>query len=213
MRNYVSSREISVQPHTAQREKKAICFEATMSAEELAVAILAGLNGPSEVPKSPEKTLSEDHIKKAAAKATTTPRGINVKPTAKSSTAEGKSTPAKATVRKKRAPKIKHVFPVEPRTIQTIDKPREYINHSYRDFSSVPAEIGYEGPNKIQDMNFSQKVHHMLSQDEYKKWISWLPHGRAFKVHVPVSLRSRTSRFAKHRHIDPYSDQIQRPSA
>ena len=156
-----------------------------MSAEDIAVAILAGLNGPS---KDPQKTSSEGLSKKAVAKATKTDPGINVQPTVEPTTKGGtdKAASTKHTVRKKRAPKVKHVFPVEPRTIQTINKPREYMNHSYRDFSSVPAEIGYEAPTKIEDMSFSQKVHQILSQDEYKKWISWLPHGRAFKVHVPT---------------------------
>jgi hypothetical protein len=84
--------------------------------------------------------------------------------------------------------KENHTFPVEPRIIQVVKKPRTYINHSYRDFSSVPAEMNYETPENISNMTFAQKVHHILSQEEYKKWIGWLPHGRAFQILSPKGL-------------------------
>jgi hypothetical protein len=84
--------------------------------------------------------------------------------------------------------KENHTFPVEPRVIQVVKKPRTYINHSYRDFSSVPAEMNYKAPENISEMTFAQKVHHILSQEEYKKWIGWLPHGRAFQILVPKLL-------------------------
>jgi hypothetical protein len=84
--------------------------------------------------------------------------------------------------------KENHNFPAEPRIIQVVKKPRTYINHSYRDFSSVPAEMNYEAPEKISEMTFAQKVHHILSQEEYKKWIDWLPHGRAFQILSPKRL-------------------------
>ena len=60
------------------------------------------------------------------------------------------------------------------------------MNHSYRDFSQVPPQADYEHPTEIKNMTFSQKVHHILSEPAYAKWISWMPHGRAFKVHVPA---------------------------
>jgi hypothetical protein len=84
--------------------------------------------------------------------------------------------------------KENHTFPVEPRVIQLIKKPRTYINHSYRDFSSVPPEMNYVVPENISDMTFSQRMHHILSQEEYKKWIGWHPHGRAFQILVPKKL-------------------------
>jgi hypothetical protein len=84
--------------------------------------------------------------------------------------------------------KENHTFPVEPRVIQVVKKPRTYINHSYRDFSSVPAEMNYVVPENISDMTFSQRMYHILSQEEYKKWIGWLPHGRAFQILVPKLL-------------------------
>ena len=87
-----------------------------------------------------------------------------------------------------RKKKVAHKFPVEPRVIQVIKKPKSHANHSYRDFSSVPPEIDHVEPTNIQDMTFSQKVHHMLSQKEYQNWISWMPHGRSFKILVPKRL-------------------------
>jgi hypothetical protein len=78
------------------------------------------------------------------------------------------------------------VFPVEPRVIQIIKKPRTYVNHSYRDFSSVPpTNEGYAFPEHIWEMSFPEKVHHMLLQEEHKDMISWNPHGRSFTVLVP----------------------------
>jgi hypothetical protein len=82
----------------------------------------------------------------------------------------------------------KFQFPAEPRVIQIIHKPKTYMDHSYRDFSSVPPELDYVEPTSIQDMTFSQKVHHMLSHEEYSKWICWCPHGRAFRAIVPKRL-------------------------
>lgn len=89
------------------------------------------------------------------------------------------------------APTKEPEFPVKPATIQVVQTPRGTMNHSYRDFSKVPPQEGYEGPKSIDDMTFSQKVHHILSQEEYNNWISWLPHGRAFKIHVPVLFESQ----------------------
>jgi hypothetical protein len=78
-----------------------------------------------------------------------------------------------------------HIFPVEPRIIQVIKKPRTYVNHTYRDFSITPAEDGYEFPEHVWEMSFPEKVHHMLMKEEFKEFISWNPHGRSFSVHVP----------------------------
>jgi HSF-type DNA-binding len=62
------------------------------------------------------------------------------------------------------------------------------MNHSYRDFSKVPPEIGYEHPRRIEDMSFSEKVHDILSDPSYASYIGWCDHGRAFKILVPVRL-------------------------
>lgn len=77
-------------------------------------------------------------------------------------------------------------FPVKPTVIQIVSKGRGYMNHSYRDFSNVPVTVDYAPTDNIEDMSFAEKVHHMLSQEEHKQTMAWMPHGRAFKVNVPV---------------------------
>ena len=59
------------------------------------------------------------------------------------------------------------------------------MNHTYRDFSKVPPPPNYTPPTKIDDMTFAEKVHSILARPEFANAISWMPHGRAFKVHVP----------------------------
>ena len=92
----------------------------------------------------------------------------------------------KNNVNKRRGKYEEPAFLVKPVTIQVIKPPRGTMNHSYRDFSQVPPPKGYVQLTEIKDMTFSQKVHHILSNPENEKWISWMPHGRSFKVHVPV---------------------------
>lgn len=77
------------------------------------------------------------------------------------------------------------VFPVAPTLIQRLRRVKGVMNHSYRDFSQVPPPEGYVASTKIEDMTFPQKIHHMLSQAEYQDCITWLPHGRSFKVTNP----------------------------
>ena len=76
-------------------------------------------------------------------------------------------------------------YPVEPRIIAIVKKPRTIMNHSYRDFSEVPAELTYEKQTKIEDMSIAEKLHDILSIEAYSPFVSWMPHGRAFRVHVP----------------------------
>jgi hypothetical protein len=40
-------------------------------------------------------------------------------------------------------------------------------------------------------MTFAHKIHHILKQSEYDKCISWMPHGRSFRIIVPVELENR----------------------
>lgn len=105
-----------------------------------------------------------------------------------SSTKADKSKQMEGKIRKPRFKKIEHTYPVEPRIIQVIKKPKTFVDHTYHDFSQVPPEVGYVHPTKIEDMTFAQKVHHMLSDDTVSNWIHWLPHGRAFKIAVPKRL-------------------------
>lgn len=79
-------------------------------------------------------------------------------------------------------------YPVEPRMIQLIKRSKTYQNHTYRDFSEVPADLDYENPTRIEEMTFSEKVHDMLSSGEYANIIAWRPHGRAFSIIIAKSL-------------------------
>mmetsp|Transcript_377 Transcript_377/g.800 ORF Transcript_377/g.800 Transcript_377/m.800 type:complete len:309 (-) Transcript_377:2728-3654(-) len=99
--------------------------------------------------------------------------------------------PNKTNANKRRSKYEEPEFPVKPVTIQAIKPPRGTMNHSYRDFSQVPPHKNYVQPTEIKDMTFSQKVHHILSNPENEKWISWMPHGRSFKVHVPVMFETQ----------------------
>mmetsp|Transcript_5226 Transcript_5226/g.10746 ORF Transcript_5226/g.10746 Transcript_5226/m.10746 type:complete len:338 (+) Transcript_5226:95-1108(+) len=97
------------------------------------------------------------------------------------------ATPTKKQ-RKQRYRKIEYVFPVEPRAIQIVKKPKSYVDHTYRDFSIVPSDMKYSTPTKIEDMTFSEKVHDILSDEQYSQCIQWLPHGRGFKITIPKRL-------------------------
>jgi HSF-type DNA-binding len=96
----------------------------------------------------------------------------------------------------------------QPVMIQWIRRPKSYVNHSYLDYSRVgpvaPASESSDGgvvassrngnfqesKDAITDMNFVQKVHHMLCQCEYQHIIHWMDHGRAFRVEIPKRLES-----------------------
>ena len=77
-------------------------------------------------------------------------------------------------------------FPPESIHILTVPPRRGVTNHSYRDYSQVPPPPDNAGPIAITDMMFAQKVHHILSESSYETIVSWMPHGRAFKVHHPA---------------------------
>jgi hypothetical protein len=105
-------------------------------------------------------------------------------------TREPSSEPGERT-RVKRVKKSKekvHVFPVEPRDIQIIKRPKTYMDHSYRDFSAVPAALDHVEPTNIDEMTFAQKVHHILSQSMYLAYVAWVPHGRTFHILMPKRL-------------------------
>ena len=143
--------------------------------EDMVASVLASMNdSPSRSTGDSSKTMQASVATKAS---------VAKKPSPP-------SAPAGATQPKKKAHRHKevHSFPVEPRVIQIVQKPKTYANHTYRDFSSVPPKLDYEAPKSIEEMSFSQKVHDILSQDEYKDFIDWCPHGRAFRVLVPKCL-------------------------
>lgn len=70
--------------------------------------------------------------------------------------------------------------------IVVVNKPRTYVNHSYRDFSQVLDDsLQYSKKTKIEDMAFAEKMHHVLSKSELQSCIGWKPHGRAFRILIP----------------------------
>jgi len=148
-----------------------------MGEEDIAAATLAGLNKScSDVaPKPAEDTTSASLTK---------------------------TTVSDEIPKKKRGRKPKQAgpkFPVEPVVIQVVNRPKGYMNHSYRDFSKVPPEIEQEEEEqsnnnmdeetRIAGMTFAQKVHELVSlEGPSQNWIAWQVHGRAFKILVPKLL-------------------------
>jgi hypothetical protein len=172
-----------------------------MSAEDIAAAVLAGLNTDEE--KSVGELSNKDAAKdKLYANPTNS--------SAKKAKAKAPNLAEKKPFKKyNKAPKEEHKFPVTPRIVQIIKKPRTFVDHSYRDFSSVPSEIGHEEPTKIEDMTFAQKVHHILSQEEYSKWVSWTPHGRSFRIDVPVMFeRGVCEKYFQHKRYSSFLRQL-----
>lgn len=58
--------------------------------------------------------------------------------------------------------------------------PPRRVDHTYREYSKFPMN---ELPSGKKDNNFPAKVHRILSLPEYASIISWMPHGRAWKIH------------------------------
>jgi len=55
------------------------------------------------------------------------------------------------------------------------------VDHTYRDYSKYP--LSELPPVKKAPTNFPSKLHQILSDPEYSYIISWMPHGRAWKIH------------------------------
>ena len=81
----------------------------------------------------------------------------------------------------------------EPRVLQVVNKPRRFMNHTYKDWSEVRPDEGDCFPTAISEMTFAQKVYHILSQPKYSEWIGWMPHGRGFHIKVPLRFESEIS--------------------
>ena len=58
--------------------------------------------------------------------------------------------------------------------------PPRRIDHTYRDYSNFPTA---DLPVLKAPTNFPTKLHHILSDPDYQHVISWMPHGRAWKIH------------------------------
>lgn len=57
-----------------------------------------------------------------------------------------------------------------------------YVDHTYRDYSRYLEEGGQLAKHKKCQANFPAKLHKILSEQAHSHIITWLPHGRAFKV-------------------------------
>ena len=57
-----------------------------------------------------------------------------------------------------------------------------YADHTYRDFSTYIKEGKRVEKHKKSDRNFPARLHVILSNEQYSHIISWMPHGRAWKV-------------------------------
>ena len=58
--------------------------------------------------------------------------------------------------------------------------PPRRIDHTYRDYSNFPTA---DLPVLKAPTNFPTRLHHILSDPDYQHVISWMPHGRAWKIH------------------------------
>jgi hypothetical protein len=147
--------------------------------ESLVARYLVGLTtSPTAAPGNTKTDGEEEKEEKKM-------RSESGKRTSEPSSEKGENGKKKRVKKKK---EVEHVFPVEPRVIQVIKRPKTYMDHSYRDFSAVPADIDHVEPENIEDMNFAQKCHRILSQSEYNKCMAWAPHGRTFRIVLPKRL-------------------------
>ena len=60
-------------------------------------------------------------------------------------------------------------------------RPR-YTDHTYREYSTYIERGGKIDKHKKSDRNFPALLHIMLSDEQYSHVISWMPHGRAWKI-------------------------------
>jgi len=59
--------------------------------------------------------------------------------------------------------------------------PPRRIDHTYRDYSKFP--LSELPARKKAPTNFPSKLHHILSTHAFSHIVSWMPHGRAWKIH------------------------------
>jgi len=58
----------------------------------------------------------------------------------------------------------------------------KYVDHTYRDFGRYVEEGGELIKHKKSGNNFPARLHQMLSAPEHSHVITWMPHGRAWKI-------------------------------
>ncbi|KAK1734136.1 heat shock factor family protein [Skeletonema marinoi] len=57
-----------------------------------------------------------------------------------------------------------------------------FNDHTYHDFSTYIKDGGRIEKHKKSDRNFPARLHAIMSDEKYSNIISWMPHGRAWKV-------------------------------
>mmetsp|Transcript_32675 Transcript_32675/g.55620 ORF Transcript_32675/g.55620 Transcript_32675/m.55620 type:complete len:439 (+) Transcript_32675:177-1493(+) len=70
--------------------------------------------------------------------------------------------------------------PPTPATRTNDNRPR--VNHTYHDFSRYLEEVGTPPKRKKADKNFPAKLHRILATPEFSQIITWMPHGRSWKI-------------------------------
>jgi len=97
-------------------------------------------------------------------------------------------------------------------------KSAEKVDHTYHDYSRKSAYEGIpysnnlassEGDSNPRDLRFPEKLHEILSNPEISHIISWMPHGRAWKIHNPKELEGNfLPHYFKHKNFSSFSRQI-----
>mmetsp|Transcript_1758 Transcript_1758/g.3320 ORF Transcript_1758/g.3320 Transcript_1758/m.3320 type:complete len:137 (-) Transcript_1758:910-1320(-) len=58
----------------------------------------------------------------------------------------------------------------------------KYVDHTYRDFSNYTEDGGELIKHKKSGNNFPARLHKILSDPSHSDVITWMPHGRAWRV-------------------------------
>lgn len=78
---------------------------------------------------------------------------------------------------------------------------------SYRDYSRSSSEIDVVSSTK--DDSFPMKLHKILSDPEYAEYISFLPHGRAFRIIKPKAFEEKViPKFFRHAKYASFMRQV-----
>lgn len=76
-------------------------------------------------------------------------------------------------------------YPARPEFFKFVRMPKTHANHTYRNFSNMPNDQLYTFPTRISDMNFHEKLYHLLCLSVVERGhatIAWCHKGRAFYV-------------------------------
>ena len=79
---------------------------------------------------------------------------------------------------------------------------------TYRDYSHVPAPK-VAPPSMTKESTFPVKLHKMLSSPQFRHFITWLPHGRAWKILDHEGFEEHVlPLFFKHGHYSSFARQV-----